>query len=237
MEERGMYRRDYIMRQIEYMVEVMQQVSGLAAEKRHQAAMTVINESLEELFGLNGTLVTRLFGREPLTQLTFGEETDLSQAKLIAAAALLQEAGSIEAELGADDKSYTMYASALELLLAALLNHDGSPLPEYAPEVEELTAVLDPFHLPPHLNQLLLRYYHKTGQYDQAENVLFEMLEDTPEDEAIIKLGITFYQLILQKSDAHLEAGNLPRDEAEASLAELLARRGEDSGSLGFREV
>lgn len=218
-----MYRRDYIMRQIEFMVEVMQQLSGLAAEKRHQAAMTVINESLEELFGLNGTLLTRLFGREPLSQLTFGEEADLSQAKLIAAAALLQEAGDIQAEQGAEDDSFTSYASALELLLTALLNHDGEPLPEYAPDVEELTAVLAPFHLPLHLNQLLLRYYHKTGQYDEAENVLFDALEETPEDEATIKMGITFYQIILKESDAQLEAGNLPRDEAEASLAELQA--------------
>ena len=217
-----MYRRDYIMRQIEFMVEGMQQLTGLAAEKRYQAAMTVVNESLEELFGLNGTLVTRLFGREPLSQLTFGEEADLSQAKLIAAAALLQEAGDIQAEQGAEDESYRSYASALELLLAALLNHDGAPLPEYAPEAEELTAVLTPFHLPPHLNQLLLRYYHKTGQFGEAEDVLFDMLEEAPEDEEIIKMGITFYQLILKESDAQLEAGNLPRDEAEASLGELL---------------
>lgn len=218
-----MYRRDYIMRQIEFMVEVMQRLGGLVEERRYQAAMTVVDESLEELFGLNGTLLTRLFGREPLSQLTFGEEADLSQAKLIAAAALLQEAGDIQMEQGAEDGSFTSYASALELLLTALLNHDGEPLPEYAPDVEELTAVLAPFHLPLHLNQLLLRYYHKTGQYDEAENVLFDALEETPEDEATIKMGITFYQIILKESDAQLEAGNLPRDEAEASLAELQA--------------
>ena len=100
-----MYRRDYIMRQIEFMVEVMQRLGGLVDERRFQAAMTVIDESLEELFGLNGTLLTRLFGREPLSQLTFGEEADLSQAKLIAAAALLQEAGDIQAEQDQEDES------------------------------------------------------------------------------------------------------------------------------------
>ena len=222
-----MYRRDYIMRQIEFMVEVLQRLGGLVDERRYQAAMTVIDESMEELFGLNGTMVTRLFGREPLTQLTFGEEADLSQAKLIAAAALLQEAGDIQAEQGMADESFPFYASALELLLAAQLNHDDSPLPEYAPDVAELTAVLDPFHLPPHLNQLLLRYYQKSGQYDEAENVLFDMVEESPEDAAVINMGITFYQLILKESDAQLEAGNLPREEAEASLAELLALRPE----------
>lgn len=218
-----MYRRDYILRQIEFMVEVMQRIGGLAGEKRYQAALTVIDESLEELFGLNGTLITRLFGREPLSQLTFGEEADMSQAKLIAAAALLKEAAEIQAEQGAENEGFQSFASALELLLTALLNHDGAPLPDYAPEVEEITAVLTPFHLPTHLNQLLLRYYHKLGQFDQAENVLFEMIEDEPGDQTIVSLGITFYQLILKKSDAHLEAGNLPREEAEASLAELLA--------------
>lgn len=101
-----MYRRDYIMRQIEFMVEVLQRLGGLVDERRYQAAMTVIDESMEELFGLNGTMVTRLFGREPLSQLTFGEAADLSQAKLIAAAALLQEAGDIQAEQGLADESF-----------------------------------------------------------------------------------------------------------------------------------
>jgi hypothetical protein len=220
-----MYRRDYIMRQIEFMVEVMQRVSGLVAGKRYEAAITVIDESLVELFGLNGTLVNRLSGNEPLSQLTFGEAADISQAKLIAAAALLKEAGEIQADHGAENESFESFVSALELLLTALLNHDGSPLPEYAPEVEEITNVLTPYHLPSHVNQLLFRYYHKLGQFDQAENVLFEMKELEPEDQTIVALGITFYQLILKESDALLEAGNLPREEAEASLAELLASR------------
>ncbi len=209
------------MRQVEFMVEVIQQISGLAAEKRYDAALTVIDESLESLFGLNGLLITRLFGREPLTQIAFGEAADMRQAKLIAAAALLQEAGEIQAEQGAESESFQSLASALELLLAALLDHDGTPLPEYAPEVEALVAVLAPYHLPIHLNQLLLRYYHKQGQLDKAENVLFEMVEQTPEDGHILEQGITFYQIILAENDAFLLAGNLPREEAEASLAEL----------------
>jgi tetratricopeptide (TPR) repeat protein len=218
-----MYRRDYIMRQIEFMVEVMQQLSGLAKEKRYQASLTLIDESLETLFGLNGTLLTRQFGREPLNHLTFGEEADMQQAKLLAAAALLQEAGEIQAEKGAETESFQSFASALELLLTALLDHDldGSSLPDYTPEIETLAEALAAFHLPRHLNQLLLRHYHKQGQYDLAENILFEMIEQEPGETAIIDQGITFYQLILAEDDENLEAGKLPRDEAEASLSEL----------------
>jgi len=223
-----MFRRDYIMSQIEFMVEALQQVSGLAWEKRYQAAMSLVDESLDKLFGLNGTAITNLFGQEPLSQLTFGEETDLSQAKLIAAAALLKEAGIIQAEQGAENESFQSLVSALELLLTALLNHNNSPLPEYAPDVEEMTDALADWHLPTHLNRLLLRYYHKLGQLDKAENLLFEMIEQEPEDKETLELDITFYQLILAESDSYLEAGNLPREEAEAGLAELLARQKEN---------
>ncbi|WP_420643424.1 DUF6483 family protein [Candidatus Leptofilum sp.] len=220
-----MYRRDYIMRQIEFMVEVIQRITGLTAEKRYDAALTVIDESLESLFGLNGTLITRLFGREPLTQLTFGEEVDMRQAKLLAGATLLHEAGKIQREQGAGTESFQSFASALELFLEALLDDDGTPLPTYTPEVEALVAVLAPYHLPVHLNQLLLRYYHRLGQLDEAENVLFEMVDQAPGAIQVIEQGIAFYRAILAENDAVLLAGNLPRDEAEASLTELLNLR------------
>ncbi len=223
-----MYRRDYIMRQVEFMVEVLQRISGLSKEKRYQAALTAVDESLETLFGLNGTLLTRRFGQEPLGQIAFGQEADVRRAKLIAAAALLNEAGEIHVEQGNETASYQSFASGLELLLVALLDDDGSPLPDYTPEVAQLTETLAPFHLPIHLSQLLMRYYHKQGQYDAAEDILFEMLEEAPEEDAILAQGIRFYELILAESDIDLTLGNLPREEAEASLAELLALRREE---------
>ena len=54
------------------------------------------------------------------------------------------------------------------------------------------------------------------------------MLEEDSGDQETIKMGITFYQHILKESDAQLELGNLPREEAEASLSELLALRAKD---------
>jgi hypothetical protein len=41
--------------------------------------------------------------------------------------------------------------------------------------------------------------------------------------ETAVSAGLTFYQQLLEKSDAELDAGNLPRAEVEAGLNELLA--------------
>ena len=51
-------------------------------------------------------------------------------------------------------------------------------------------------------------------------HTLFEMLEQTNSSQ-IIEEGVHFYQTILAEPDAFLLAGNLPREEAEESLAEL----------------
>src|SRR6266540_1315786 len=62
------------------------------------------------------------------------------------------------------------------------------------------------------------------GQYGDAEDVLFEVLDDAPDDTAIDH-GIAFYQRLLAKEDDELNAGNLPRDEVRGALAELLRRQ------------
>ncbi|GJM42411.1 MAG: hypothetical protein DHS20C20_26930 [Ardenticatenaceae bacterium] len=220
-----MYQRDFILRQIELMMEVIKQVSGLASEKRFEAALSVIDEALESLFGLNSKLITQLFGQGPLTQIAFGEEAEMRRAKLIAAATLLQDVGEIQVEQGAETESYQSFASALELIVAVRLESTATSLPTYAPEVENLVSQLASYHLPIHLNQLLFRFYHQQSQLDEAENVLFEMIEQEEETDQIVAQGISFYQAILAESDAFLLASNLPREEAEESLAELVSLR------------
>jgi hypothetical protein len=49
------------------------------------------------------------------------------------------------------------------------------------------------------------------------------MLDAGPDNEAIVKLGLAFYQRLLAQSDATLAAANLPRAEVEEGLKQLHA--------------
>ena len=51
------------------------------------------------------------------------------------------------------------------------------------------------------------------------------MLDAEPNDARLLDFGITFYQRLKSQSDASLRAGNLPRGELQAGLAELERRR------------
>ncbi len=63
------------------------------------------------------------------------------------------------------------------------------------------------------------------GRYADAEDALFEAIDAAPDDSGPIDSGILFYQRLLAKDDAELEAGDLPRDEVKTGLAELLGRQ------------
>jgi len=72
---------------------------------------------------------------------------------------------------------------------------------------------------------MLMQHYERSGQFAKAEDALFAMLEDEPRHPRILEFGIAFYQRLEGRSDASLDAGELPRPEVEAGLTELRERK------------
>lgn len=70
----------------------------------------------------------------------------------------------------------------------------------------------------------LFKYYWVIGQYASAEDLIYFMVKNSNSaaKETYIKEGINFYKDLLLKSDNELTIGNLPRDEVNEGLAELL---------------
>ena len=93
-------------------------------------------------------------------------------------------------------------------------------LPEQTARAEQLIKILEDYELPHQTRERLMVHLEKTGRFDQAEDALFDLLED--EDSNAWELGKEFYERPLLKSDAELEAGGHPRDEAVDGLNELL---------------
>ena len=92
-------------------------------------------------------------------------------------------------------------------------------------------AALSDAPLPLHTELLLMRHYERTGQFARAEDALFAMLDLDPENARVQDFGAAFYQRLEGKSDAALEAGDLPRPEIVAGLAEVEKRRGTGHGT------
>ena len=164
---------------------------------------------------------------ELLARLIRGEPTQAVREKTLILTALLREAGDLAARQARAEESRACYLKGLHLLLETLAREEVSTFPDFVPRVEMFAAALHDSPLPLKTQALLMQHYERSGEFGKAEDALFAMLEAEPGNTGLVEFGVAFYQRLRGQSDASLAAGNLPRAEFEAGLAELRKRRAE----------
>ncbi|HEV8650634.1 MAG TPA: DUF6483 family protein [Actinomycetes bacterium] len=215
-----LYQRDYILRQVEMAAQMLARILGLAKGGRRDEAIGLFEQAYQPLVGVSGRVVAALSEEQLLTLLTSGSSPD--PRRVTVAVELLVTEADLLAEAGRSADATTRYRRALGLA-AYLASHTGSlPDPALAARLVTRAGHLD---LSPRQRLHLCRLQEALGRYADAEDSLFEVIDDDPDDTAAVDEGITFYQRLLAREDAELEAGGLPRDEVRAALSELLRRQ------------
>jgi hypothetical protein len=212
---------------IEEFIQAMARVKALKQDQRWQEAAGVVDEEFQRLIGMGAEAVARLSETELLANLIRGEPTQAVHDKTLLLTALLKEAGDVAAMRDRAEASRSCYLKGLHLLLETLAREEVSALPDFVPKVEMLAAALGGAPLPLETQALLMQHYERSGQFGKAEDALFVMLEAAPGNTGLVEFGVSFYQRLQGHSDASLAAGNLPRAELEAGLADLRKRRAE----------
>lgn len=215
-----MFRRDYFMRLVEEATAVLSQVLKLNQNRDYAEALIVTNDSLRRLTGLSSEALLRLDADDLVAQLALRDELGWIETCLTVVTVLDQE-GDVCALQGREEAAYGRHLKALQLLLAVQTQHPQIDLPEVVPDVETLLSKVDDIIWPEALCAVLLIYFEQQADYAGAEDMIFSWREMHPTSPAPIETGLAFYERLLEKSDAELLAGNLPRDEVEAGLAEL----------------
>lgn len=68
--------------------------------------------------------------------------------------------------------------------------------------------------------QIILKRLVNDGEYNKAENTLFEAMNKNNSQETY-QVAVNFYNLLLEKSDEELEKGNFTREEAYQGLEDI----------------
>ena len=222
-----MIRRDYILQMIEEFIQALARINALKQGQHWREAAGVVDEEFQRLIGMGSQAVARLTETELLARLIRGEPTQAVREKTLILTALLREAGDVAATQGRVEESRACYLKGLHLLLETLTHEEVFAVPEFVPRVEMFAAALHDSPLPLETQALLMQHYERSGQFAKAEDALFAMLEAEPGNAGLVDFGVTFYERLQDQSDASLAAGNLPRPELEAGLAELRKRQAE----------
>jgi hypothetical protein len=216
-----MIKQDYLLRMIAMLAEVLANLATLRKQGKNVEAQAIVDEQFMKLIGLEAKFLDSLALGDLVGLLRPSIGLDASRA--LAAADLFYEQGHIRAAQGDEVGAFASHVKSLTLYLEVFTMPGSIDLPDRAAKAEELIESIGEYELPAPTETRLFQYFEKTNRYAAAEDLLFDRLDANEDDDAFRDLGRAFYERLLLKSDADLEAGGLPRDEAQDGLAKLLA--------------
>lgn len=214
-----MLRKDYLVRMIEEMTEMIGKILDLKQQRKWIDALWQIDDLYRRLFRLNSELIAGLSAKD-LVELMRANGT-VESDKLQSLAKLIKEEGDILLSSGEPDQGVRRQIKALHLFLAASQYGTNRELWNLETSVEELRVLLKPYVLPVDTERLLLNYQEGLRKYDQAEDTLYRLLKS----EGITKEeGVLFYRRLSLLLPEELIQGGLPPEEIrEGELAWLAA--------------
>ncbi|HEY1352382.1 MAG TPA: DUF6483 family protein [Ktedonobacteraceae bacterium] len=216
-----MAQRDYILRLFEEASRAIAQILSHQQVKNYQAAHELIDEQIRQLLGMSGSFLLALADETLLSLLTTLGTLNAEKSWLIAT--LLKVDGDLYAQEQDESRSYHCWLKACNLFLEVL--YAQRPQREFAPvaELEEIREKLSEYELPLRTRQVFFWYLERAGCYGQAEQVLFELLDE--DDNAlrsqIREQGEAFYARLLGKNAVALQAGNFSTARIHEGLTRL----------------
>lgn len=216
-----MIRRDYILRMVAEMVQMLLRVASLKHRQEYEQALREVDAALRLVRGsdADSAAVQTVDAWVALCR----KHESAASGLMVPVADLLREQGEIFALQGRPESGHTRRL-ALGVYLEAIRSGDTFITVELLDKVEQL--IEGTRQLPPSADILsrLVQYFEARGNYARAEDAVFAWLEigDTQAREA----GRTFYERLLKLDDATLERGGLPRAEAEQGMKDLAAASG-----------
>jgi|SRR5579883_3393252 len=216
-----MLRRDYFLRLVEKFAQILARLQEQVNAGQYAEAGQGLDEAFSELMGAGAEEICRLSETELLARLTQGGPTQTVPDKIRILTALLQQAGLVHAAEGREEQSRACWLKALNLLLNLQMEDVDSEFQQFIPTIDLLRDQLRDSPLPLSTLAALWRHYERIGAYGRAEDALFGLLEEQPDNPELLAEAKAFYERLLRQSDCALVEGNLPRAEVEAGLAEL----------------
>ncbi len=219
--------RDYILRVIEQLGEVLTHVLHLRRGGSLAEARQYIEQSMGRLIGMDLETVTNRAADELATEirgrLASHRQQQLVSDQIVVLAGLLHESAHINDDAGDSAAARADRLKALELYVEVLSVDEPGCVPAEA-AVDVILSELDTDPSATTMRKLIT-VYESSGRFNDAEDWLFHLLDAEPDNHALLADGIGFYERLLTLDDTTLTAGNLPSDEALAGLAELLERQ------------
>ncbi|MBD3377227.1 hypothetical protein GF406_19520 [candidate division KSB1 bacterium] len=211
-----MIHRDYIMRMIEQLSVVLMKILFNKQSKNYDRALFEIDNAYFTILEMDPLKIKHMSEQELVELLNLDQGFEAERAVVIAE--LLREEAEInELQSGFDNEVLELFKKSFCLYIEAI--QTNKDFESYMQTVNGIVLKIADYDSSDVVKYRLFRYYELTGRLDQAENILYELIESGYPD--IRQIGQRFYQRLLEKPDSELRQGNFTREEVEEGLSEL----------------
>jgi hypothetical protein len=205
------------MRVIEQLGVAMARIVALKQNNQAHEALKEIEQACEKYIGLDPRVIEAASGEALLGLMSMGGKFDPRRAVLLGE--LLREEGELYGMESMAERSYWGYTRSLWLFLESMNQDPALRTPDNIEDTRFVLGKLARYELSPELKSRLFCYYEWTGEFDKAENMLFDLLDRDRHTWG--GKGMEFYKRLGAKSDSELARGGLPREELELGMKEL----------------
>jgi tetratricopeptide (TPR) repeat protein len=214
-----MLTEDYIMRMINQMVAVLAKLIGLKDAGQYQSAQQVIDQSLEQLLGLKPELLKHMDDSSILNLLT--SQGELGTERLNILAELYRHEGDILKYQNRTQEAISDYQRALYFYLQLPDHQKDQDSSKIKQKISNLFIELEDVNLPVEILYQLFDFFERNGEFALVKDVITRLLHSPEVDSHIITDLITYYERLLESSEADLRSGGLTRAQVEQNLERL----------------
>lgn len=216
-----MFKDDYIMKIVRQAGMVFARAVKSVREDNLDEAREIAEAAAEEFVGIGLYEAERSSAENLAARVSTREQGGIGE--LLMLADLLRANAIIYEHEENEEAAFRARLLALQIRLKLAIGFDLSNA-HLDNTVSDLSAQLEEYVLPtPTVHQLFV-YFEKTQQYDEAEEILWELIDDHIAEQDMVQEGLAFYERLLQKTDSELRVGNMERDEVQDGFDELWER-------------
>jgi tetratricopeptide (TPR) repeat protein len=207
------------MRQIEQVGRMLAAIIGLAKGGRGDEALGMFDEAYKPLLGVGTGVVAVLDEAQLVDMLTSGSNPDMRRVAM--ALELLKTEADLYAQAGQAGEAAVRYRRAVALAGTLAARSERLLDAELAADLLERAGELE---LSVSQRLAAARVLEALGRYADAEDALFEVIDERPDDPEPVDQAIAFCQRLRPLEPEQLAAGGLTLQEVNDTLAELLRR-------------
>ena len=213
-----MLKNDY-MKELENSLRLLKmEVDQSLADGDIEKCKNLINKQLRALIGLDVETIDTL-SFDTIKDI-LSKDNQYNAEKYIALGELLKLEGLIsEKEKNIENKLF-YYEKIVEAFFEGY-EEDETINKKYLNESKEQIEELMQYEISINIEKKIFRLYELLGSFDKAEDLLFQMINETNKDKEIIEQGKAFYNRLKELPQSLLEKGNFSPEEVEDSYKEL----------------